>query len=207
VRPVAGFVIALLGASGVQTHGLARTLQSALTAQGHTVALVADPNVLEDAAASAADAASLRRLIEAQARHITEAAACADTVVTLCTPWQTAVQSALRQGQALVVATDVAAQWPVDLTLLLAPTHGPDAADALASSAHDVQSLDTLLRDSLDHAGLPYGVLTGSAPEQLAAALAAIARARSPADTRARWQWVCERCGDGGCERHLLRTT
>lgn len=206
MRPVAGFVIALVGASGVQAHDLAWALQSALTAQGNTVALVAEPNVQEDAAASAADAASLRRLIEAQARHIAEAGACADTVVTLCTPWQTAVQSALRQGQALVVATDVAAQWPVDLTLLLAPAHGPQACDASASKARDVQNLDTLLRGVLDRAGLPYGVLTGSAPEQLAAALAAVTRARSPADTRARWQWVCERCGDGGCERHLLRT-
>jgi hypothetical protein len=44
----------------------------------------------------------------------------------------------------------------------------------------------------------------GSLPQQRESALAAIARATSPPDTAARWQWVCERCSDGGCDRHLL---
>ena len=47
-----------------------------------------------------------------------------------------------------------------------------------------------------------FALVSLSGPDRLASALAAVRHRRAPDSTR--WQWVCERCGDAGCERHLL---
>jgi energy-coupling factor transporter ATP-binding protein EcfA2 len=75
---------------------------------------------------------------------------------------------------------------------------GPDA-DA-ATRADD----DAALRTSLQRVGASYSVITGLGPARHEAALACVRRALHPPDRRVSWHWVCERCGDAGCERHRL---
>jgi hypothetical protein len=62
------------------------------------------------------------------------------------------------------------------------------------------------VRAALARASLDCAVVFGRGPQRLANALAAVQRALQPpiVESSKRWQWVCERCGDAGCERHRL---
>jgi hypothetical protein len=64
------------------------------------------------------------------------------------------------------------------------------------------------VRAALQRAGISYAIVPGTGPQRLAAALQAVRHALrlpTPADEAGpRWQWVCDRCGDVACERHLL---
>jgi hypothetical protein len=109
-----------------------------------------------------------------------------------------ALQSALAeagQQDVTVIAPTGALQVAVHAACTLTLLVSDDAADTLD---------ETRLRSALDAAGITYSVTTGSLQQQCDAAFAAMARALSPPDRAARWQWVCERCSEGGCERHLL---
>ena len=69
---------------------------------------------------------------------------------------------------------------------------------------------DAQLRAELQRVAVPYSVVSGDAPERLASALRAVRHALQSVSredevrSNPRWQWVCERCGDVECERHLL---
>jgi nicotinamide riboside kinase len=82
-----------------------------------------------------------------------------------------------------------------------------------ADGAPQRESVEALVRAALQCEGLPYAVLSGSGAQRLASALQAVRHALqrpSSADEAAanpRWHWVCERCGDVDCERHLLPPT
>jgi hypothetical protein len=118
----------------------------------------------------------------------------------------------LRAGSADMTALALALQSSLadadrDVVIMIAPTGGVQVAvhatctlTLLVSDGAD----DTRQRAALDAAGIAYSVTLGSLQQQHDAARAAIARAQSRPDPATRWQWVCERCGDGGCERHLL---
>ena len=75
------------------------------------------------------------------------------------------------------------------------------------------EPVDRLVRAALQRAGLGYAIVAGLGEQRDAAALAAVLRAwelrqaGGEPDTTARWQWVCERCGDAGCERRFLSDT
>ena len=110
-------------------------------------------------------------------------------------------------GQRVVIAPVVSAETVQDADIVIMPTAElPRCVDP----AHTLTLLlsndadDAHLRSALDTAGIAYSVATGTLQQQTDAALAAVARAQSSPDPAVRWQWVCERCGDGGCERHLL---
>ena len=47
-------------------------------------------------------------------------------------------------------------------------------------------------------------VVGGQGPARTAAALAVLQPAPAQAEPAPRWSWLCERCGDADCERHLL---
>jgi len=57
---------------------------------------------------------------------------------------------------------------------------------------------------------LGYSVVAGTGPARLSHALLAVRHALlapsvlDEARANPRWQWMCERCGDAECERHLL---
>lgn len=79
----------------------------------------------------------------------------------------------------------------------------------------DLQAADRLIRAALALAGVSYRVLYGTASERLAHALHAM-QGLLPAASRARqasrpgdakkpiWTWMCDKCGDPGCEHRLL---
>ena len=95
------------------------------------------------------------------------------------------------------------AQRGFDHTLLLAL----DVVPANANSADAAQRLrmDTLLRQTLVQAQIPFQVIYGLGEERLAQALSALKR--SPAVREAQrkpWVWACDKCSDPACEHRLL---
>ena len=77
-------------------------------------------------------------------------------------------------------------------------------ADGLQRDGPQVREpVDTLLRTALQRHARGYAVVGGQGAQRTAAALAVLQppAAQAPAP---RWQWLCERCGDADCERHLL---
>ena len=66
------------------------------------------------------------------------------------------------------------------------------------------EPVTALVRASLVRAQVPYAVVSGQGPQRLRSALAAIGHALPDDSPERPWQWICDRCGDPGCERHLL---
>jgi hypothetical protein len=72
------------------------------------------------------------------------------------------------------------------------------------------EPVDALLRAALRRAGVSHAIVSGTGPQRLEAAGKAVRRAlaapsaQNEAATNPPWHWVCERCGDVDCERHLL---
>jgi nicotinamide riboside kinase len=202
------FVIGLLGAESTGKTTLAVELGAALAQAGLRTAVVPEylrefcdhagrtPRVDEQAAIAAE-----------QSRRIAAAAAAHDIVVADTTALMIAVYSEQVFGDASLYAGALAAHARCGLTLLTA-LDLPWQADGLQrDGAHVREPVDALVRAALGRAGLDCSVVFGQGPARLANALAAVARARQPPpplDERARWRWLCERCGDAECERHRL---
>ncbi|HEX6363793.1 MAG TPA: AAA family ATPase, partial [Albitalea sp.] len=133
-----------------------------------------------------------------------------DVVVADTTALMIAVYSDLLFDDRSLYPAAEAAQRRCDLTLLTA-LDLPWVADGhQRDGAHVREPVDALVRAALQRAGVPYAVVAGSGPDRLAAALKAVRHALAiprPDDEAAanpKWRWVCERCGDPECERHLL---
>lgn len=206
-----GFVVALLGAESTGKTTLAGQLRDALSAQGHRVAVVwehlrefcvvADRTPHKEEQAGIADEQA-RRIEAARAEH--------GVVIADTSALTVAVYSELVFADTSLYPAAAAAQRQVDLTLLTA-LDIPWQADGLQREGPHVQGpVDALLRAALQREGLAYSIVSGHGPQRLDSALKAVRhamRAPSPADEAAgnpKWQWVCERCGDVDCERHLL---
>jgi len=205
------FVVALLGAESTGKTTLAAQLRDALAAEGHRVAVVWEylrefcvdagrtPHKEEQAGIAAEQA---RRIEAARADH--------DIVIADTAALMVAVYSELVFADPSLYAAAAAAQRGVDLTLLTA-LDIPWQADGLQREGPHVQGpVDALLRAALQREGLAYAVVAGSGPQRLASAMQAVRHAmRVPsiedeAAGNPRWEWICERCGDAGCERHFL---
>lgn len=206
-----GFVIALLGAESTGKTTLAAQLRDALAADGQRVAVVWEylrefcidagrtPHKEEQAGIAAEQT---RRIEAARAGH--------DVVVADTSALMVAVYSELVFADASLYPSASAAQRAIDLTLLTS-LDIPWQADGLQREGPHVQGpVDALLRAALQREGLPYAVVAGSGPHRLASAMKAVRHAmRVPSDAdeaagNPKWRWVCERCGDADCERHLL---
>ena len=203
-------VVAIVGAESTGKTTLAADLAAALRAEGQRVALVSEylrefceqhgrtPQVHEQT-----------HIATEQARRINEAAQSHDLVVADTTALMIAVYSEHVFGDTGLYAQAEAAQRTYSTTLLTA-LDLPWQADGLQRDGPQVREpVTALVRASLARAGVPYSVVSGSGDSRLASALAAVRHTlRAPAEpgdsTSPRWQWVCERCGDAGCERHLL---
>ena len=206
-----GFVIALLGAESTGKTTLAEALVHALRGDGRSAALVTEylrefcdehqrtPRQSEQAG-----------IADMQTRRIADAARTADLVVADTTALMIAVYSDKVFGDTGLYASAVDAHRACDLTLVTA-LDLPWQADGLQRDGPQVREpVDAMLRAALARAGIDYSVVAGHGPARLAAALQAVKhalalpRAEDESAANPRWQWVCERCGDVDCERHLL---
>jgi hypothetical protein len=99
------------------------------------------------------------------------------------------------------------AQHRCDATLLTA-LDLPWLADShQREGPHVREPVDAKVRAALARSGVAYSVIGGVGALRLAAARSAVERALAPkpvGESAARWHWVCERCGEADCERHLL---
>jgi nicotinamide riboside kinase len=203
-------VIALLGAESTGKTTLARELADTLRAEGSDVALVSEylrefceqhgrtPYVHEQVG-----------IANEQARRIAEAAQTHDLVIADTTALMIAVYSEHVFGDRSLYAQAEETQRGYALTLLTA-LDLPWLPDGLQRDGPQVREpVTSQVRASLSRAGVAYSVVSGSGPARLASALAALRHAlHSSVDVEEaapiRWQWICERCGDIDCERHLL---
>ncbi len=206
-----GFVIALLGAESTGKTTLAAELVAALNAEGHDAAGVAEYlREFCEQQARAPHVHEQRAIADEQSRRIDAAARAHHVVVADTTALMIAVYSDFVFGDTSLYAHVAAAHARCDLTLLTA-LDLPWRADGLQREGpHVREPVDARLRAALHAASIPYAIVSGRAEQRSASAMQAVRhalQAPSPSDEAAanpRWQWVCERCGDARCERHLL---
>jgi nicotinamide riboside kinase len=204
-------VIAILGAESTGKTKLARDLAHALAANGHRVGMVAE--YLREFCAHehrTPRKEEQRHVADEQTSRIDEAAAKHEIVVADTTALQIAVYSELVFGDVSLYPSADAAHRRSDLTLLTA-LDVPWQPDGLQrDGAHVREPVDALLRHALQRTGSAYSVIAGHGADRLAGAVAAARHALGQCakadrtDADARWHWVCDRCGDADCERHLL---
>ena len=201
-----GFVIALVGAESTGKSTLAAALAEGLRHAGREVALV--PEYLRefcDTVRRTPVREEQAHIAFEQTRRIAAAAASHEVVVADTTALMIAVYSELVFDDRALYADAEQAHRRIDLTLLTA-LDLPWQPDVLRDGPQVRAPVDALVRASLQRAGVPYAVVSGTGGLRLEAASKAVRHALgSPADEPpVRWEWVCERCGDAGCERHLL---
>jgi nicotinamide riboside kinase len=204
-------VIAIVGAESTGKTTLAGELQAALQRDGRSVALVGEylrefcgrqartPRVDEQAG-----------IAQEQTRRIAAATATHDIVIADTTALMIAVYSEQVFGDRSLYDSAIEAQRRCALTLLTA-LDIPWQADGLQRDGPQVREpVTALVRAALARGGLGYSVVAGTGPARLSHALLAVRHALlepsvlDEARANPRWQWVCERCGDAECERHLL---
>ena len=203
-----GRVIALLGAESTGKTTLAIEIGRALAADGRRVEIV--PETLREFCDR--EGRTPRRDEQAaiaaeQSRRITEAARLCELVLADTTALMSAVYSEIVFADRSLYAQALADQRQCHLTLLTA-LDLPWQPDGLQRDGPQVRApVDALVRAALQGAGLPYAVVGGVGPARLGQALQAVRHALGeplPEARGPRWVWVCERCGDPDCERHLL---
>lgn len=201
------FVIGLLGAESTGKTTLAAELGAALAAPGRRVAVV--PEYLREFCHRAGRTPRQDEqagIAAQQSLRIAEAAESHDIVVADTTALMIAVYSEQVFGDTGLYDSALADHARSSLTLLTA-LDLPWQADGLQRDGpHVREPVDALVRAALARAAIDCAVVFGQGPQRLANALAAVQRALHPPqdDGTKRWQWVCDRCGDAGCERHWL---
>lgn len=210
-RPASAFVIALLGAESTGKTTLALELGAALAERGERVAVV--PEYLRefcDREQRTPRRDEQRSIAAEQTRRVAEAATSHDVVIADTTALMIAVYSDHVFGDTSLYDEALEAHARTDLTLLTALDLPWQADGLMRDGPHVREPVDAMVRSALARAALGCSVVLGRGAGRLANALAAVERARTPAEllteTRRRWHWVCERCGDADCERHRLPT-
>lgn len=197
------FVIALLGAESTGKTSLALALQAELAEEGRTVACVGEYlREFCDAHGRTPRSEEQRHIADTQTQRIAAAASTHDIVIADTTALTIAVYSEQVFSDTTLYDAAQREHARCDLTLLSA-LDLPWQADGLQRDGPHLRApVDALLRAALARAELAYSVVSGLGPARLENALACVHRAMNPPNPNARWQWVCERCGDGACERH-----
>ena len=202
--------VALLGAESTGKTTLAHDLGRALSAEGRRVAVV--PEYLREFCASTGrtpGADEQRCIAEEQTRRIDAASARHDIVIADTTALMTAVYSDLLFGDLSLYPAALDALRPCGLVLVTA-LDLPWQADGLQRDGpHVREPVNRLLRAALLQGAVDHAIVSGTGGERLASALIAVRHALSTPDAareakvNPRWQWACDRCSDGECERHI----
>jgi nicotinamide riboside kinase len=197
-------IVAILGAESTGKSTLALALQEALAAQGRRVARIDE--VLREfcnARGRTPQQHEQAGIAAEQTRRIAAAAPTHDIVIADTTALQIAVYSDIVFGDRSLYDSALQAQALCTHTLLCA-VDLPWVADGLQRDGPQVREpVDTLLRTALQRHAQGYAVVGGQGEQRTAAALAVLQPPPAQAPTP-RWQWLCDRCGDADCERHLL---
>jgi nicotinamide riboside kinase len=205
------FVIGVLGAESTGKTTLASQLGAALAGNGRRVVVVNEYlREFCDEHARTPVQSEQAGIAAEQSRRIDLAAQDADIVIADTTVLMIAVYSETVFGDRSLYEQAIESHRRCDLTLLTA-LDIPWKADGLQRDGpHVREPVDALIRAALIGAALPFAVVAGSGDKRVDAALLAIRHAMKEPDAedeaRANpaWRWVCERCGDANCERHLL---
>ena len=201
-------IVAILGAESTGKSMLALQLQGALAAADRRVARI-DEVLREFCVAQGRTPHPHEQagIAAEQTRRIDAAAQQHDIVIADTTALQIAVYSEFVFGDRSLYDAALQAQARCTHTLLCA-LDLPWVADGLQRDGPQVREpVDTLLRAALLRHARGYAVVGGQGPTRTTAALAALAVPRptsAEAASTPRWSWLCERCGDADCERHLL---
>ncbi len=206
-----GVVIAIVGAESTGKTTLALGLTQALRAEGLNAAMV--PEVLRefcDGHGRTPHPHEQAAIAQDQTRRIEQAAQAHGLVVTDTTALMTAVYSDYLFKDHSLYAQALVDHAFADLTLLTA-LDLPWQADGLQrDGAHVREPVDSLIRQQLVAARLPFSVVAGQGAHRLDQALLTVKQALSATQRaqdhagRPRWRWVCEKCDDGDCEQHWL---
>ena len=217
--------IALLGAESTGKSQLAYALAAHLCASGQR-AIAIDEYLREwcDEHERTPQQLEQTHIANEQQARIESAAAVHDWVIADTTPLMTAVYSEfIFQDNSLHPAA-LAYQRTFDLTLLTG-LDMPWQPDGIQRDGERVRApVDTLLRQSLQSAGITFEVIYGQGDERLQSALQALHRylIKSEDTTNSiapradsmpasgqrslkKWQWNCEKCSDPDCEHRLFR--
>ena len=204
------FVIALLGAESTGKTTLAGEIGRALTGRGLRVAVVGEALrefCIEHGRTPRRDEQAA--IADGQSRRIDVAASEAGIVVADTTALMIAVYSDFVFGDRSLYALAEARQARCDLTLVTA-LDLPWLPDGLQrDGAHVREPVDALVRAALQRSGQSFVVVSGTGEARLQSAWRAVRHAlrltrEGAAAGSANWHWICERCGDADCERHLL---
>lgn len=204
-------VVGLVGAESTGKTTLAGALQARLAADGRRVERVDEYlRTFCEQQGRTPRQDEQRAIAQTQTDRIAAAAQSgAHILIADTTALMIAVYSDFVFGDRSLYADAEAAQAQCALTLLTS-LDLPWIADGLQRDGEHVREpIDQLVRAALQRSGVEFAVVAGTGERRVDTALAAVRRAwqhhREPPAAPTRWQWVCERCGEAGCERHWLR--
>jgi len=204
------FVVGVVGAESSGKTQLAQALQARLAAEALDAVVVGEylrefcdthertPRREEQAA-----------IAGEQTLRITAAADHHAIVVADTTALMIAVYSEIVFGDTSLYAPAESDHRRCGLTLLTA-LDLPWQPDGLQrDGAHVREPVDALVRAALQRSGQSFVVVSGTGEARLQSAWRAVRHAlrltrEGAAAGSANWHWICERCGDADCERHLL---
>lgn len=205
-------VITVLGAESTGKTTLAQALVTRLVAQGMDAVMV--PELLRrfcEQHQRTPLAHEQAPIAQAQTHAIAQAAAQHAWVVADTSALMTAVYSEMVFGDTSLYEMALQAHARSDLTLLTALDLPWEADGLQRDGPHVREPVDTLIRQALISAGLPFVTVCGQGEWRTEQAWAAIQHQwlkRTAEDVaRPRWRWLCEKCDDGDCEQHAPLTS
>ena len=202
--------VALLGAESTGKTTLASRLGEVLAAEGRRVAVVGEYlREFCDTHARTPRADEQAGIAAEQTRRIAAAADGHDIVIADTTALMIAVYSDHLFADDALYPGALHAQRRYGLTLLTA-LDLPWQADGLQRDGpHVREPVMRRVRAALARGAVSYAIVAGQGDARLASALTAVRHALACPDpayegrVNPRWQWACDRCSDGDCERHL----
>ena len=202
--------VAVLGAESTGKTTLADDLGRVLAAEGHRVAVVREYlREFCDRLGRTPRAEEQMGIAEEQTRRIAAAAVNHDIVIADTTALMIAVYSDLLFGDLALYPLAVDALRGCGLVLVTA-LDLPWQADGLQRDGpHVREPVNRLLRAALVQGAIDHAIVSGTGDDRLASARVAVRHALATPDAareakvNPRWQWACDRCSDGDCERHI----
>jgi nicotinamide riboside kinase len=197
--------IALLGAESTGKTQLAQDLAAHFSALGRKAEWV--PEALRDWCVREGRTPRPEEqmaIAQEQERRVDQAASRSQVVLADTTAVMVAIYSAMLFEDGSLYRFALERQRSYGVTLVTG-LDLPWVADGLQRDGpHVREPVDSLVRDALAKADVPFRVVYGQGPDRLRNALAAIDSALAPAEAPRNWTWSCEKCSDPECEHRLF---